>query len=591
MASQAAARPLAQVTASIGLKQGGGALRSFSTAQRTSPFQHARSNAIRAAKNAQQQSVRLDRQQLRRGYADALPSKQQVKKKGAGFFRWTWRITYVSLIGGLIYTGYNIYQDRWPEEQHQPDPNKKTLVVLGTGWGSVSLLKKLDTENYNVVVISPRNYFLFTPLLPSCTTGTIEHRSIMEPIRNFLRHKHTSVKYYEAEATKIDYEKRVVYISDDSEIKGTVSSNEVPFDMLVVGVGAENATFGIPGVRENSCFLKEVGDAQKIRKRIMDCCETATFKDQSPEERKRLLHMVVVGGGPTGVEFAGELQDFFEQDLKKWIPEIQDNFHVTLVEALPSVLPMFSKSLIDYTEKTFKEETIEIRTKTMVKNVTPTYIEAEFTDPSGKKQMEKIPYGLLVWATGNALRPLVKDLINQIPAQKDSRRGLAVNEYLVVKGTDNVWAVGDCAVANYAPTAQVASQEGAFLARLFNQMAKTEEIEGKLSALSEEQGKAPNQEARDKIFGEIKDLQKRLRRVKQMGPFEYSHQGSLAYIGSEKAVADISWLTGNLASGGQLTYLFWRSAYLSMCFSTRNRVLVIMDWLKSYIFGRDVSRE
>ncbi|EME86178.1 uncharacterized protein MYCFIDRAFT_88293 [Pseudocercospora fijiensis CIRAD86] len=521
----------------------------------------------------------------------SLPGKPQVKKKRAGFFRWTWRITYVLLIGGLIYTGYNIYQDRYPEEQHPPDPNKKTLVVLGTGWGSVSLLKKLDTQNYNVVVISPRNYFLFTPLLPSCTTGTIEHRSIMEPIRNFLRHKHTSVKYYEAEATKIDYEKRVVYISDDSEIKGTVSSNEVPFDMLVVGVGAENATFGIPGVRENSCFLKEVGDAQKIRKRIMDCCETATFKDQSPEERKRLLHMVVVGGGPTGVEFAGELQDFFEQDLKKWIPEIQDNFHVTLVEALPSVLPMFSKSLIDYTEKTFKEETIEIRTKTMVKNVTPTYIEAEFTDSSGRKQLEKIPYGLLVWATGNAVRPLVKDLINQIPAQKDSRRGLAVNEYLVVKGTDNVWAVGDCAVANYAPTAQVASQEGAFLARLFNQMAKTEEIEGKLSALSEEQGKAPNQEARDKIFGEIKDLQKRLRRVKQMGPFEYSHQGSLAYIGSEKAVADISWLTGNLASGGQLTYLFWRSAYLSMCFSTRNRVLVIMDWLKSYIFGRDVSRE
>ncbi|KXT05453.1 hypothetical protein AC578_11047 [Pseudocercospora eumusae] len=597
MASPAAARPLAQVNASIALKQG--ALRSFSTAQRTSPFQRARSNAnanananaLRATKRAQPQFVRLDLQQLRRGYSDALPTKQQVKKKRAGLFRWTWRITYVSLIGALIYTGYNIYQDRWPEEQHQPDPNKKTLVVLGTGWGSVSLLKKLDTENYNVVVISPRNYFLFTPLLPSCTTGTIEHRSIMEPIRNFLRHKHTSVKYYEAEATKIDYEKRVVYISDDSEIKGSVSSNEVPFDMLVVGVGAENATFGIPGVRENSCFLKEVGDAQKIRKRIMDCCETATFKDQSPEERKRLLHMVVVGGGPTGVEFAGELQDFFEQDLKKWIPEIQDNFHVTLVEALPSVLPMFSKSLIDYTEKTFKEETIEIRTKTMVKNVTPTYIEAEFTDASGKKQMEKIPYGLLVWATGNALRPLVKDLINQIPAQKDSRRGLAVNEYLVVKGTDNVWAVGDCAEANYAPTAQVASQEGAFLARLFNQMAKTEEIEGKLAALSEEQGKAPNQEARDKIFGEIKDLQKRLRRVKQMGPFEYSHQGSLAYIGSEKAVADISWLTGNLASGGQLTYLFWRSAYLSMCFSTRNRVLVIMDWLKSYIFGRDVSRE
>lgn len=94
-------------------------------------------------------------------------------------------------------------------------------------------------------------------------------------------------------------------------------------------------------MREHGLFLKEVGDAQKIRKRIMDCCETAIFKDQDPEEIKRLLHMVVVGGGPTGVEFAGELQDFFNGDLKKWIPDIQDNFHVTLVEALPNVSTRF----------------------------------------------------------------------------------------------------------------------------------------------------------------------------------------------------------------------------------------------------------
>lgn len=454
----------------------------------------------------------------------------------------------------------------------------------------MALLKKLDTENYNVIVISPRNFFLFTPLLPSCTTGTIEHRSIMEPIRNILRHKKATVKYYEAEATKIDYERRVVYINDESEIKGDSSSTEVPFDMLVVGVGAENATFGIPGVREHSCFLKEVGDAQQIRKRIMDCVETASFKDQSDEERKRLLHMVVVGGGPTGVEFAGELQDFFEQDLKKWVPEIVDKFHVTLVEALPNVLPSFSKQLIDYTESTFKEEKITIRTKTMVKKVTDKTIEAEFTKPDGTKELETLPYGLLVWATGNALRPVVKDLMMSIPAQKDSRRGLAVNEYLVVKGTDNIWAVGDCAIANYAPTAQVATQEGAFLARMFNTMAKTEDINSELARLSDLQSTS-QAESRTAVFDEIRHLQKQLRRLKQIGPFEYSHQGSLAYIGSEKAVADVSWLSGNFASGGTLTFLFWRSAYLSMCFSTRNRVLVCVDWLKAKLFGRDVSRE
>jgi len=527
------------------------------------------------------------RQSVRQQSTDAPAPKP---KKRFRFFRWTWRLTYLSALGGLGYMGYGIYEMRNPDEQAPPDPTKKTLVVLGTGWGSVSLLKKLDTENYNVVVVSPRNYFLFTPLLPSCTVGTIEHRSIMEPIRNFLRHKKASVKYYEAEATKIDYEKKLVYINDDSDIKGDVSATTVPFDMLVVGVGAENATFGIPGVREHGLFLKEVGDAQRIRNRIMDCCETATFKDQSPEEIKRLLHMVVVGGGPTGVEFAGELQDFFHSDLKKWLPEIKDNFHVTLVEALPNVLPMFSKQLIDYTEKSFKEETIDIRTKTMVKKVTDKYIEAESTGPDGKKQLEKIPYGLLVWATGNALRPVVKDLISQIPAQKDSRRGLAVNEYMVVKGTENVWAVGDCAIANYAPTAQVASQQGAFLARMFNNMAKTHEIENKLGELSVAQEKAAGKEARDKVFDEIKELQKRLRRIKQISPFEYTHNGSLAYIGSEKAVADIPWFAGNIASGGTVTYLFWQSAYLSMCFSTRNRVLVIMDWVKAKVFGRDVSR-
>ncbi|GMG38090.1 unnamed protein product [Aspergillus oryzae] len=477
----------------------------------------------------------------RRSYADAAPAPKP--KKGFRFLRWTWRLTLLSGLGLTGYVAYSIYELRHPIEQIAPDPKKKTLVILG----------RLDTENYNVVVISPRNYFLFTPLLPSCTTGLVEHRSIMEPIRNITRQKNAYVKFYEAEATKIDYEKRVVYISDDSEIKGDISQTEVPFDMLVVGVGAENATF----------------DAQKIRTRIMDCVETAIFKDQTEDEIKRLLHMVVVGGGPTGVEFAGEIQDFFEEDLKKWVPEIKENFKVTLVEALPNVLPMFSKQLIDYTESTFKEEAITIRTKTMVKNVTDKYIEAEVTKPDGTKELETIPYGLLVWATGNAVRPVVRDLMSQLPAQKNSRRGLAVNEYLVVNGAENVWAVGDCAITNYAPTAQVASQEGAFLARLFNTMAKTEAIEDDLKQLSEAQAQAKSPEERNQIFDEIRERQKQLRRTKQIGPFQYSHQGSLAYIGKERAVADISWLSGNIASGGTMTYLFWRSAYLSMCFSSK----------------------
>ncbi|KAL2181534.1 uncharacterized protein P884DRAFT_234315 [Thermothelomyces heterothallicus CBS 202.75] len=527
--------------------------------------------------------------QFRRGVSSDAAPVPPPKKRRFRKLRWAWRFTYLSAIASIAYIGYGVYQDRHPEPQVEPDPSKKTLVILGTGWGSVSLLKRLDTENYNVIVISPRNYFLFTPLLPSCTTGTIEHRSIMEPIRTILRQKKASVRFYEAEASSIDPDRKVVRLIDTSEIRGDTTETEVPYDMLVVGVGAENATFGIPGVREHSCFLKEIGDAQKIRKRIMDCVETAAFKDQSPEEIDRLLHMVVVGGGPTGVEFAGELQDFFEEDIKKLVPEISDRFRVTLIEALPNVLPMFSKQLIEYTESTFKEEKINIHTKTVVKKVTDKTVEAEVTRPDGKKETVVFPYGLLVWATGNAVRPVVRDLMSRIPAQASSRRGLAVNEYLVVQGTRDIWAVGDCAVAGYAPTAQVASQEGTFLARLFNNMAKTEALEARIRELSSSLNLRPGNSA--EISREIEQHERQLRRLKDIKPFHYSHQGSLAYIGSEKAVADVTWFNGNLAAAGSLTFLFWRSAYISMCFSTRNRLLVINDWLKSKVFGRDLSRE
>ncbi|KAI1631093.1 hypothetical protein F4809DRAFT_654304 [Biscogniauxia mediterranea] len=555
---------------------------------------HAASLSTRSAARTPQLSARavvtksrpVTRQSVRT-YADAPPKKKPRKMRTT--LRWVWRATYLSLlaaVGAVIYDGY---LDRHPGEQFTPDPDKKTLVILGTGWGSVALLKKLDTANYNVVVVSPRNYFLFTPLLPSCTTGNIEHRSIMEPVRQILRHKKAAAKFYEAEATKIDTARKVIKISDNSDVKGNINETEVPYDMLVIGVGAENATFGIPGVRENSCFLKEIRDAQAIRTKIMDCVETAAFKDQEQSEVDRLLHMVVVGGGPTGVEFAGELRDFFDDDIQKLIPDIAHRFKVTLIEALPNVLPMFSKQLIDYTESTFKEEHIEIKTKTMVKKVTDKTVEAEVTGPDGKKSLITIPYGLLVWATGNAVRPLIKDLMAQIPAQKESRRGLAVNEYLVVQGAKDIWAVGDCAVAGYAPTAQVASQEGAFLARLFNNMAKTEALEEKVRELSASLNLKPGNTA--EAAKEIEETEKQLRRIKDIKPFHYSHQGSLAYIGSEKAVADIAWLNGNVASGGKLTYLFWRSAYLSMCFSTRNRVLVALDWVKAKVYGRDVSRE
>ncbi|KAF5093784.1 hypothetical protein D0Z00_003860 [Geotrichum galactomycetum] len=519
--------------------------------------------------------------------------QEQKSKKGFPFLKTFWRLTYGSLIAATALTAYSIYDTRHPADQAKPDPSKKTLVILGTGWGSVSLLKKIDASQYNIIVVSPRNFFLFTPLLPSCTTGTVEHRSIMEPIRSVIRNKEAHVTFYEAEGTSVDYENKKLTITETDNHDNSGSTTKVlDYDYLVVGVGAQNSTFGIPGVQENACFLKEIPDAQKIRQKIMDRIESASFKNLDDEDRKRLLHTVVVGGGPTGVEFAAELQDFFEEDLRKWIPEIAKDFKVTLVEALPNVLPSFSKQLIEYTEKTFKDEKITVLTKTMVKKVTEDTVTAEATKPDGTKEIVQLPYGLLVWATGNAARPVVRDMMSRIPAQKNSRRGLLVNEYLVVEGTEGIWALGDCTATKFAPTAQVATQEGIYLAGLFNQLAQADVLESEIAQLENIARAATDEASHKTILAEVESKARKLRRTRSLLPFEYSHQGSLAYIGSDKAVADLTfWASSNFASGGRLTYLFWRSAYISMCFSTRNRLLVVMDWLKVKVFGRDVSRE
>jgi NADH:ubiquinone reductase (non-electrogenic) len=167
----------------------------------------------------------------------------------------------------------------------------------------------------------------------------------------------------------------------------------------------------------------------------------------------------------------------------------------------------------------------------MVKEVKDKVIVAAVKQPNGTSVTEEIPYGLLVWATGNAPRPLIKDLINKIPAQNGSRRGLLVNDFLVVEGCEGIWyatpkliadirSLGDCAATKFAPTAQVAAQQGTYLSRLFNTMANTNTLEAEIESLI---GKPQSLD----VQAAIADKQKRLSKVKLIKPFEYSHQGIL----------------------------------------------------------------
>lgn len=515
----------------------------------------------------------------------------------------TTRVGLLTLLSSVGFVGYKIYREGYPANQVKQMPvfedgqRKKTLVILGSGWGSVSILKNLDTSLYNVVVVSPRNYFLFTPLLPSCPTGTIELRSIIEPIRTVTRRRPGEVIYLEAEATDIDPVNNKLTIKqsttvqsghsgkDTSSSKSTLVGVEeittsLNYDYLVVGVGAQPSTFGIPGVSEHSTFLKEVSDSMKIRKNLMDVIEAANILPQGDEERKRLLSIVVCGGGPTGVEVAGELQDYIDQDLKKWMPEVASELKVTLVEALPNVLNMFNKKLVDYTKEVFKATNIDLKTNTMIKQVNDKQVIAQVKSAKdGSTEMVEIPYGMLIWATGNAPRPIIRNLTSKIEEQRNARRGLLVDDRMLVDGSSNIFALGDCTFTKYAPTAQVAFQEGIFLGKHFEKLHEIDSIKHQLSN--------PHKDTN------VERLSKKLSSIQDKLPiFKYNHQGSLAYIGSERAVADLVWGDwSNVTTGGTLTFLFWRSAYIYMCLSVRNQVLVCLDWLKVSLFGRDCSKE
>ncbi|KAJ7254631.1 pyridine nucleotide-disulfide oxidoreductase-domain-containing protein [Mycena haematopus] len=497
------------------------------------------------------------------------------------------RTFWLSLLAGVGSFYYVTKKDRTPGVQLPRDPEKKTIVVLGSGWGATSFLNTLDTKDYNVVVISPKNYFLFTPLLPSVAVGTLSPRSIIQPTRYVTRHKARAVEVIEAEAQHVDVANKTVSFMDNSDIQGAVSATTIPYDYLVYAVGAEVQTFGIPGVTEKACFMKELHDAEKMQRRFLDCLESAAFHGQSQEEIERLLHIVVVGGGPTGVELSGELHDFLEEDLKSWYPELADKIKITLVEALPSVLPMFSKRLIEYTMSTFKESKIDILTQTMVKEVKDTSVTLALPD----KTVVEMPCGMVIWAAGNKGRAITQDLMAQLPTAQANKRGITIDEYMEMKGTDGtIFAIGDCTASSHAPTAQVASQQGAYLARAFAQRVKRDNLEAQARDLERSAAMILHEDERKKTLGELEGVKRQLAKFK-IRPFSYSHQGTLAYIGSDKAIADLPFLNGSLASGGFLTFYFWRSAYLSTLFSLRNRTLVATDWMRTKIFGRDVSRD
>ena len=316
------------------------------------------------------------------------------------------------------------------------------LVILGTGFGAFNLVKHLGTA-FDVTVVSPRNHFLFTPLLPSTTVGTIEFRSIIEPIR----HARRGLRFYHATADTVDPARHIVRCTGVSDR----ASFDIPFDILVIAVGAVSNTFSVPGVEEHALFLKELQDARALRQHIIRCFERANLPSTSPDERRRLLHFVVCGGGPTGVEFAAELHDFLLDDLRTAYPGLAAEARITLVEAMNEILRGFDEKLRRYATEAFRRQKITILTDAPVVLVN----EGALHLANGTV----LPFGLLLWSTGNGPTAFAA----AAPLPKDARQRFLVDRSFRVQGVEDIYAIGDCAIVTETPlpaTAQVAQQQG-----------------------------------------------------------------------------------------------------------------------------------
>jgi NADH:ubiquinone reductase (non-electrogenic) len=404
------------------------------------------------------------------------------------------------------------------------------LLILGSGFAAFRLLKRVDLRAYAVTVVSRRNHFLYTPLLPSTAVGTIEFRTIVEPIRR----SRPGARFLLGEAEALDPERRTV----SCRSRDGASAWEQPYDVLVIAVGAEGNTFGVPGVREHACALKELADARTIRERVVAALEQADLPGLDAEERLRLLHFVAVGAGPTGVRFAAELHDLLVEDLPRSYPELAGLVRITVLEAGPQMLSAYDEDLRAYAAREFRRDGIAVRTDSPVSEVGPTGLRLR----SG----EEVPAGLVLWCAGSAPTPLVAG----VSLARDRGR-LVTDDRLRVLGREDIFALGDCACPQgreLPQLAQVAEQQGRYLGEVLNRRGA---------------GRASE-------------------------PFVWRRRGMGSFLGGGRAIVESAGRGPNHA--GAWAYQVWRSAVFTQLVSPNNKVLVPLDRLRAYVFGRDLSK-
>ena len=452
-----------------------------------------------------------------------------------------------SLIGHLMFGGLTglvfhllatLDRSRRPAAEGQPveAPPPRRVVILGGGFGGLGTAQRLEQlyrrdPSLEITLVSKSDYLLFTPMLAEVAAGGLEAQHISAPVRAAC--PRTECRH--AEVDSIDAGAKVVRL----RTRGSVRAAALPYDHLVLALGAVPNFYGLPGLQEHALTLKTLEDATRLRNHVIAALEQADA-ERDDAERRRLLTFVVAGGGFAGTETIAELFDL-ARSARRYYTHVQRNdLRFVLIHSGDRILPELSPELGTYALDKLRVRGIEFLLGRRVAGATAT---AVLLDDGSE-----VPTRTLVWTAGNQPNPLLQTL----PCERSRGGQVVVDGTLRVQGLNDVWAVGDCAQIPdpdsegrfYPPTAQHALREGRVVA---------ENISAGFAG---------------KAFQE----------------FRFRTVGTLVALGHRTAVAEIR---GRRFSG-QLAWLMWRATYLSKLPGMEQKVRVALDWALDLVFPRDI---
>ena len=396
------------------------------------------------------------------------------------------------------------------------------VVIIGAGFGGLWTAKTLANAPVEVIVIDRENYHLFQPLLYQVATAGLSPADIAAPIRSIVG-GYQNITVMLGEVVGVDVAARAVAI---------VGGRRVSYDYLVLATGARHAYFGHDEWEAFAPGLKRIEDATEIRRRILIAFERAE-NETDANERQCLMSLLIVGGGPTGVELAGAIAELTRRALAKDFRNIDPRgARILLVEAGPRLLPSFPQDLSDDALRRLERLGVEVRLGAPVTAV----------DASGVMiGTARIEARTVIWAAGVAASPAGQ----WIGAKCDRAGRIEVDPDLSVRGHPEIFAIGDTALTPDASgkplpgVAPVAKQQGRYVGRL---------------------------------------IKVRLRNAERVEPFRYRDYGNLTTIGRKAAVVDFGWIHLR----GFVAWVVWTVAHIYFLIGFRNRIIVALNWLWAY---------